>query len=37
MINTLLMFAAAGIGFGGSPWIAFAIVDRAGAYVDGRA
>ena len=25
MINALLMFAAAGIGFGGSPWAAFAI------------
>jgi hypothetical protein len=25
VVNTLLMFAAAGIGFGGSPWIAFAI------------
>lgn len=25
MINGLLMFAAAGFGFGGSPWLAFAI------------
>lgn len=25
MINTLLMFATAAIGFGGEPWIAFAI------------
>jgi hypothetical protein len=25
VINGLLMFAAAGFGFGGSPWLAFAI------------
>ena len=25
MVNALLMFAAAGIGFGGSPWAGFAI------------
>ena len=25
MINSFLIFAAAGIGFGGSPWAAFAI------------